>query len=136
MEKKGQSEPYNFKVVFGFTDSTFFKDATDDMIQEFIKDCKDNLGITVELKNVFVNSIFYGKKNRFVAWTGFEKDEPIIKGLDGLANSNPLWVRRWFKNIVIEIIKYKPNTRFEMIPRILKEAFNELEEIHNDKIKD
>ncbi len=97
MEKKGESGPYNFKVVFGFTDSTFFKDATDDMIQEFIKDCKDNLGITVELKNVFVNSIFYGKKNRFVAWTGFEKDEPIIKGLDGLADSNPLWVRRWFR---------------------------------------
>ena len=79
MEKKGEDGPYKFKVVFGFTDSTFFKDATDDMIQMFIKDCKDNLGITVELKNIFINSIFYGKKNRFVAWTGFEKDEPIIK---------------------------------------------------------
>ncbi|HZA70247.1 MAG TPA: DNA polymerase domain-containing protein, partial [Nitrososphaeraceae archaeon] len=134
MEKKGQCEPYNFKVVFGFTDSTFFKDATDSMIQEFIKDCKDNLGITVERKSIFINSIFYGKKNRFIAWTGFEKDEPIMKGLDGLADSNPTWVRRWFKNILIEIIKH-PNTRFEMVPIMLKEASDELEEICNDKVR-
>jgi DNA polymerase elongation subunit (family B) len=134
MEKKGQSEPYNFKVIFGFTDSTFFKDATDDMIQMFIKDCKDNLGITVELKNIFVNSIFYGKKNRFVAWAGFEKDQPIMKGLDGLADSNPMWVRRWFNDILVEIIKH-PNTRFEIVPRMLMEAFDELKEICNDKLR-
>lgn len=129
MEKKGECEPYNFKVVFGFTDSTFFKDAPDNMVQQFIKDCKDSLGTTVELKNVFVNSIFYGKKNRYAAWTGVEKDKPIISGLDGLADSNPLWVRRWFGNIV------KPNTRFELIPSIIKEAFCELDAIRDDKLR-
>src|SRR5918996_2823401 len=98
------------------------------MVWEFIKDCKENLGITVELKNIFVNSIFYGKKNRFVAWTGFESDEPIIKGLDGFADSNPLWIRRWFKNILIEIIRH-PGTRYEMIPKMMKEAFAELHAI-------
>jgi DNA polymerase, archaea type len=132
MEKKGESEPYNFKVVFGFTDSTFFKDGTDLMIQKFIEDCKESLGITVELKRIFVNSIFYGKKNRFVAWTGLEKDEPVIKGLDGLADSNPLWVRKWFKFILNEIVR-RPTRRFDTIPRILKEAFYELEDICNDK---
>jgi len=134
MEKKGEGEPYNFKVVFGFTDSTFFKDATDSMVQEFIRDCKESLGITVELKNVFTNSIFYGKKNRFVAWAGLEKNEPIIKGLDGLADSNPLWVRRWFKNILIEIIR-RPNTRFEIIPRMLRESFVELHKIYSDRLQ-
>jgi len=29
MEKKGEGKPYNFKVAFGFTDSTFFSDATE-----------------------------------------------------------------------------------------------------------
>jgi DNA polymerase, archaea type len=134
MEKKGQNEPYNFEVVFGFTDSTFFKNATDEMIQEFIKDCKENLGIIVELKNVFINSIFYGKKNRFVAWTGSEKDEPIMKGLDGLADSNPIWIRRWFKNILFEIIKC-PSTRFNEIPKMLMEALAELNKICNDETR-
>jgi DNA polymerase elongation subunit (family B) len=97
MEVLAQNEPYNFKVVFGFTDSTFFNAEADTKVQDFIERCKDELGVTVELKAVFVNSIFYPKKNRYVAWTGNEKVEPIIKGLDGLSDSNPLWVEKWLK---------------------------------------
>jgi DNA polymerase elongation subunit (family B) len=131
MESRGQKEPYNFIIVFGFTDSTFFKSSIADSddenkIHDFIKHCKDSMGITVELKNVFLNSIFYGKKNRFVGWTGHETDEPIIKGLDGLSNSNPLWVQKWFKKIVMEIIKH-PETGFEVVPKLLKAAFADLD---------
>jgi len=128
MESMGQNEPYNFKVVFGFTDSTFFEGATEEKIRDFIEDCKDKLGVIVELKRVFINSIFYGKKNRYVGWTGNDDkdDEPIIKGPDGLSDSNPIWIQKWFKKIVVEIIKH-PKTRFEVIPKMLKEAFNELD---------
>ena len=95
MESMAQNEPYNFKVVFGFTDSTFFNAGADiEKVQYFIQTCKDKLGVIVGLKTVFINSIFYPKKNRYVAWTGNEKDKPIIKGLDGLSDSNPLWVRK------------------------------------------
>jgi hypothetical protein len=66
-----QMEATGLKVVFGFTDSTFFKITTkEEKIRDFIKDCKYKLGVIVELKHVFLNSIFYGKKNKFVAWTG------------------------------------------------------------------
>ena len=95
-------------------------------MQEFIQSCKDKLGVTVELKTVFTNSIFYPKKNRYVAWSGNEKDEPIIKGLDGLSNSNPLWVRKWFKKIVVELVKH-PETRFQVIPKLIQESFDELD---------
>ena len=57
---------------------------------------------------------------------GIEKDEPIIKGLDGLSESNPLWVRKWFKKIVVEMVKH-PETRFEVIPRMIQEAYDELD---------
>jgi len=33
----------------------------------FIDRCKEEIGITVELKDEFQNSIFYRKKNRFIA---------------------------------------------------------------------
>ena len=56
----------------------------------FIDRCKEELGITVELKDEFQNSIFYCEKNRFIAWMCKETDKPIIKWLDGLADSNPL----------------------------------------------
>jgi DNA polymerase I len=68
MELLAQNKPFNFKVVFGFTDSTFFNAETDIKVQDFIRKCKDELGVIVELKTVFVNSIFYLKKNRYVAW--------------------------------------------------------------------
>ena len=55
-----------------------------------------------------------------------EKDEPIIKGLDGLSGSNPLWVRRWFKKIVVDLVKH-PETRFRVIPKLIQEAFDELD---------
>ncbi|MFZ0514393.1 MAG: hypothetical protein WAM14_22505, partial [Candidatus Nitrosopolaris sp.] len=111
---------------FGFTDSTFFNAGTDIKVQDFIQRCKDTLGVIVELKTVFTNSIFYLKKNRYVAWTGNEKDEPIIKGLDGLSESNPLWLRKWFKKIVVELVKH-PGTRFEVIPKMIQEAYDELD---------
>jgi DNA polymerase, archaea type len=130
MELMAQDKPYNFKVVYGFTDSIFFSEATDTKVQDFIQACKNKLGVTVELKTVLTNSIFCPKKNRYVAWASNEKDEPIIKGLDGLSDSNPLWVRKWFKKIVVEIVKH-PETRFEVIPNMIKEAYDELD---NDRI--
>ena len=126
MELLAQNKPFNFKVVFGFTDSTFFNGGTDTKVHDFIQSCKDKLGVIVELKTVFINSIFYPKKNRYVAWTGIEKDEPIIKGLDGLSESNPLWVRKWFKKIVVEKVKH-PETRFEVVPKMIQEAYDELD---------
>ena len=96
-----------------------------------ILSCKDKLGVIIELKTVFVNSIFYLKKNRYVGWTGNEKEEPIIKGLDGLSDPNPLWVRKWFRKILVQLVKY-PQTRFEAIPKIIQETYDELNSGHID----
>src|SRR5690242_17459848 len=120
---------FKFKIVFGFTDSIFFEGGTEEQMRDFIQLCKDKLGVIVELKNIFINSIFYAKKNRYVAWTGNEKDEPIIKGLDGLSDSNSFWVRKWFRRIVVEIVKH-PETRFEVISKMIHEAFDELDGGH------
>jgi DNA polymerase I len=134
MELIAKSEPFNFEIVFGFTDSIFVRVNetgninSENKIKEFISKCKEEFGITVEIKNEFQNSIFYGKKNRFVGWTGKENEERIVKGLDGLADSNPLWIRKWFDRIITEIIK-KPTTRFETIPKLLEEAIFELEHL-------
>jgi DNA polymerase, archaea type len=67
------------------------------------------------------------------AWTGNEKDDPIIKGLDGLSDSNPLWVRKWFKKIVLELVK-RPGTRFEVIPKMIKEASQAIGEFDSGEI--
>jgi DNA polymerase, archaea type len=101
MEQMANQAPFNFEIVFGFTDSIFVRVKEDnekaaDKIKEFIDKCKQELGVTVEIKNVFLNSIVYGKKNWFIGWSGKEDEDIVIKGLDGLADSNPLWVRKLF----------------------------------------
>jgi hypothetical protein len=50
MENKGQSLPYNIETAFGFSDYIYFKNIKDEKVQGFIKDCKDNLSVVVELK--------------------------------------------------------------------------------------
>lgn len=140
MEEMARQEPFNFEIVFGFTDSIFVKvaDCIDNLeeeeetkIKQFISKCKEELDVTVEVKNIFQNSIVYGKKNRFAGWTGEESEDPMIKGLDGLADSNPVWVRKWFYKILKEIVK-EPDRRFETIPKLMTEAMFEIEnEIFN-----
>ena len=61
--------------------------------------CKQEFGITVEIKIKFVNSIFYGKKNRCVGWSGNEKEKPFIKGLDGSSDSNPYGLEDGFMKL-------------------------------------
>jgi DNA polymerase elongation subunit (family B) len=131
MEQMAKNDPYNFEVVFGFTDSVFFKPSdagieTDGIVDNFIQDCETKFGVTPEKKKVFVNSILYGKKNRFVGWTGNQNDEPVIKLPDVLSAANPLWALRWLERIIVELVKH-PQTRFEVIPKMIKEAFDELD---------
>ncbi len=138
MEQMAQQQTFGFDIVFGFTDSIFVKIADgeekfgeaeeENIVKRFVLKCREDLGVTVEIKNVFLNSIVYGKKNRFVGWSGKEGEEPIVKGLDGLADSNPLWVRRWFLTILKEIIR-NPDRRFETMPNMITEAVCELESV-------
>jgi hypothetical protein len=45
-----------------------------------------------------------------------------------LADSNPLWNRKWLQRITEEIVK-RPNTRFSTVPNLLKQAMFELENV-------
>ncbi len=134
MEQMAQQSPFNFEIVFGFTDSIFVnvdknsEKEDEEIIKQFIFKCKQDMGIAVEIKNVFQNSIVYGKKNRFVGWTGKDQENPLIKGLDGIADSNPLWIRKWFYEIIAEIIR-QPDYRFENVPKVLSKAIFDLENI-------
>ena len=54
--------PYNIETVFGFLDYIFFKNTKDEKVHTFIKDCKDNLSIVVELKIYLEIQYFTAKR--------------------------------------------------------------------------
>lgn len=130
MESLASNHPFNFEVVFGFTDSIFFRideknSNLEKDIQNFIDICRVRFGITLEIKNIFKNSIFYGIKNRFVGISDRKNDKLVVKGLDGLAESNPIWVQRWIYRIIEEIVT-NPTMIQIMVPKLLEEAMFDL----------
>jgi hypothetical protein len=62
----GTERPFQLQGRVRLYGSTFFNGGTDTKVQDFIQRCRDELGVIVELKTVFINSIFYLKKNRYV----------------------------------------------------------------------
>jgi hypothetical protein len=56
------SLPYNIETVFGFFDSIFVKNTKDEMVQRFIKDCKDNMSVVAELKIYLQIQYFTAKR--------------------------------------------------------------------------
>jgi DNA polymerase, archaea type len=56
-------EKYGLETVFGFTDSIFIKNASLDIIERLILECKEKYHVTLEHKNRFKNTIIFDKKS-------------------------------------------------------------------------
>ena len=93
-------ERYGFQTVFGFTDSIFIRlgttsaaakitttDLSNQYIAQFLEDCQHQLNIKLEHKDIFLYTIIFDKKNRYIAWTGITDDRPILKNLDGISRN-------------------------------------------------
>src|SRR5215204_4396272 len=84
-----------FTVVAGDTDSLFLNgyDSDSDIIQQFIAECKNRIGIHVEHSTTFVKAAIIKKKHYF----GVTADGEIkVVGMEGKKNDRPLWVNRVF----------------------------------------
>lgn len=90
-------------------------------------------GISLELKNRFINTIIFNEKNRFIAWTGKQEDRPILKNLDGMGNKYPKWIKNSVQLIATHVIT-KPE---EKVVPLLKKIFHEIESgrINNEELK-
>jgi DNA polymerase I len=85
---------HGFAVVAGDTDSLFLDGGTDSGVSTLIAECKDRLGVTVELKEVYSKFVNIKKKHYF----GVLADTGQIRsvGMEGKKNDRPLWVNNIF----------------------------------------
>jgi DNA polymerase I len=83
-----------FAVVAGDTDSLFLDGGTDSGVSALIAECKDKLGVTVELKEVYSKFVNIKKKHYF----GVLADTGQIRsvGMEGKKNDRPVWVNNTF----------------------------------------
>jgi DNA polymerase, archaea type len=117
-------EKCGLQTIFGFTDSIFIKNASIDVINQLISECKERYRVTLEHKNRFVSTIIFDKKNRFVAWTGNSADKPILKNLDGMSGRYPKWIKHNVAKIATYIITTDDRSSIESL---IHQAFRELE---------
>jgi DNA polymerase I len=121
--QKIASEKYGLETIFGFTDSIFIKNAGTETINGLITECKNKYHVTLEHKNQFINTIIFGKKNRFVAWTGNPTDKPILKNLDGMSGRYPKWIKQNIAKIATHIITSED---YLAVKSLIDQAFHEL----------
>jgi DNA polymerase I len=107
-----------FEVVAGDTDSLFLNDDNDIAIPELISQCKDRMGVDVELGQRFVKAVIIKKKHYF----GVTKSGEIkAVGMEGRKSDRAPWIRQVFDTFLQDF-------RAELDPTInLKAAISDLE---------
>jgi DNA polymerase I len=110
-----------FTVVAGDTDSLFLDGGIDNdrIIQEFITECKERIGVDIEHSQTFVKAVIIKKKHYFGVTTNGE-----IKavGMEGKKNDRPAWI-----NLVFD--QFLEDFKADRDPTInLKAAINVLEQ--------
>jgi DNA polymerase, archaea type len=92
---RGITSSKGFTVVAGDTDSLFLdgNDNDGDRIHNFIAECKERIGLDVELSTTFVKAAIIKKKHYFGVTTNGE-----IKavGMEGKKNDRPVWINQVF----------------------------------------
>jgi DNA polymerase I len=84
-----------YTVVAGDTDSLFLYGRNDDnrMIQQFIAECKEKIGVDVEHSRTFIKAAIIKKKHYFGITT---EGEIKVVGMEGRKHDRPLWIRKVF----------------------------------------
>jgi DNA polymerase, archaea type len=109
-----------FNAVAGDTDSLFLdgSHSSPDIIQKFIGQCKERIGVDIEHSLTFVKAAIIKKKRYFGVTTNGE-----IKavGMEGKKNDRPAWIRKVFDQFLEDFKGHRD-------PLVnLKAAINDLE---------
>jgi len=89
-----EKEVYDFKIIYGDTDSIFVTDVQkDNDIKKFIAECSILLDIDVELSEVFMKFLMI-KKKHYIGILEDENIEPVIKGMEGIKGDRPVWINK------------------------------------------
>lgn len=116
---------FGFDVVYGATDSCFFKspfedDETMTRINQIIAFIKDTYKLDLELEKKFAMVFFSGRKSNYLAVTKDGKLE--IKGLSAKKKNNTDWIRENFNQFTRKISEMvREDNSVEEIKRFTKE---------------
>ena len=89
-----------FTVVAGDTDSLFLdggNDSSGNLMQHFISECKEKVGVDVEHSITFVKAAIIKKKHYFGLT---DRGEIKVVGMEGKKNDRPTWINKVFEQFL------------------------------------
>ena len=87
-------EVYNFRVIYGDTDSIFVTNIQDiELIDKFITECWIVDEVDVEVDKVFTKFLIT-KKKHYIGICEDPAREPEIKGMEGIKSDRPQWIQK------------------------------------------
>lgn len=96
-------EVYGFTIIYGDTDSIFVTDVKkENDILKFITECSILYDIEIEESRVF-NKFLITKKKHYIGIHQDDKNEPEIKGMEGIKSDRPLWINKIEKQFATDI---------------------------------
>jgi DNA polymerase, archaea type len=137
-EMQKNAELNGFEIVGGDTDSLFLLDINvksnnnnDQALLRLIPECKERIGIDVELNATFIKAVITKKKHYF----GVTKMGDItVKGMEGKKSDRPQWINDVFAEFLKMVLS---NNDFYPAVEYLRKCVRDLEEhkVDPDKLK-
>ena len=96
-------EVYNFKVIYGDTDSIFVTNIENtDLIEKFITECWIVDEVDIEVEKVF-SKFLITKKKHYIGIYNDTNKEPEIKGMEGIKSDRPPWIQKLEKQFALDL---------------------------------
>ena len=101
--KDTAKEVYNFKVIYGDTDSIFVTNIENtDLIEKFITECWIVDEVDIEVEKVF-SKFLITKKKHYIGIYNDTNKEPEIKGMEGIKSDRPPWIQKLEKQFALDL---------------------------------
>jgi len=119
LETIKKCEEIGIEVLYGDTDSLFFKKPTEEQIQQVIEQAKKDHGVDLEIDKTYRYCVLSNRKKNYL---GVTKDGKVdVKGLTGKKSHTPPFIKKLFYDLLDVLSKVQTMADFENAKKEISE---------------
>ncbi len=119
LETIKKCEEIGIEVLYGDTDSLFFKNPTEEQIQQVIEQAKKDHGVDLEIDKTYRYCVLSNRKKNYLGVTKDGKGD--VKGLTGKKSHTPPFIKKLFYDLLDVLSKVQTMADFENAKKEISE---------------